>query len=155
MVLKRSMVLAAATWLLAGAVANAQDADGSNGSDDSLDVTMTLLPEGASLPDAVTRTIPLPDTATSSHAQPGLDTANENRLRRDDGLETAQDARDRGRQFGQDVRDQAAEQRENAERGQRPDGAGPPDGLPPTSPPDQTSPPDLPDQANPPGPPSS
>lgn len=80
-------------WILAAAlltgVAMADD-------NPPLDVTITVVESPADLPAAVTSTIPLPPSAaaqTQSHAQPGLETAN--------------DARTTGRQFGQNIADEA------------------------------------------------
>lgn len=143
---KRSIAVAAIVgYLVFGVPVHAQDASDSGADADSLDVTMALLPEGAKQPDAVTRTISLP-AAASSHAAaaPGLDKANANRARRGNGLDTAEQARAEGRDFGQEMRQQATEQRENAERGKRPSDAGPP------AQPGNGNRPLLPDQANPP-----
>lgn len=141
-------VFAAAGCLVLGAAVHAQDANDSGKDADNLDVTMTLLPEGAKLPDAVTRTIKLPPAASghaaSDHAASGLGTANANRTRRENGLKTAEEARAEGRDLGQEMRQQAAEQRENAERGKGPDNAGPPGRggtNPGSSPPDHPNPP--------------
>jgi hypothetical protein len=93
--------------------------------DDSLELTMTLLPENATAAEALTRTIELPAAAALRAVEAsagGLEIANEARERREVGLETAAEARERGREFGQDIAEQA---RENAGRGS--DGAGPPD----------------------------
>jgi hypothetical protein len=144
---KSIAVFAAGCLVLGAAAAHAQDAHDTGPDADSLDVTMTLLPEGAKQPDAVTRTITLPSAASSQAASAsasGLDKANANRARRENGLKTAEEARAEGRDFGQEMRQQAAEQRENAERGKRPSDAGPP-GQPGAG-----NPPSLPDQANPP-----
>jgi hypothetical protein len=122
------LAVTAATMTLVAPRAYTQedDADGV----ETLDVTMTLMPEGATLPDAVTRLIELPDaaaeTARESAAQ-GLETANEARANRDAGLGVAGEARENGREFGQEVREQAQENSENAGRGGRPDPAGPPE----------------------------
>jgi hypothetical protein len=105
--------------------------------DDTLDLTMVLMPEGATLPDAVTRVIELPaaavaaSEAAAANAAPGLDTANE---AREQGRERAQQSREdavrgppewaggpggRGREGGPDLPDTG--------RGNRPDDAGPPE----------------------------
>jgi hypothetical protein len=64
--------------------------------DKPLDVTITVVESPADLPDAVTKTIELPSTASDrarESAQHGLDTANQ--------------ARALGRQFGQSIADEA------------------------------------------------
>ena len=91
---------------------------------DNLDVTMTLLPEHAKGPEDITRRIALPppanpgdkagrgtdkdkpDDGKSPPADPGAK-----------GRDTADEARERGREFGQDVSEQSRENRENAGRG--------------------------------------
>lgn len=88
----------------------------------------------AELPDAVTAEIALPDSvpedsAAVESAQFGLDTANENRQRREDGLSKADEARERGAE----MTEEALQNRENRGRSQD---------LP--TPPDVPSPPDLP-----------
>jgi hypothetical protein len=109
---------------------------------ETLEVTMQLLPEGATLPDAVTRVIELPpaarDTAAENAAK-GLDRANAARAAENPGRETAAEARERGR-------DNAQEARENIGRGR---GNGPPEDVP--GPPQAGGPPD--DLPTPPGPP--
>ena len=112
---------------------------------DTLDVTMRLMPAGATLPDAVTKVIELPaaaaDRASESSSQ-GLGTANE--ARANHGAEQAAEAAEQGRERGQQMREQAQENRENAGRGGPPESPGPPDGPggpgnspggPPTEPP--------------------
>lgn len=125
--------------LFCGELAAAQEGDGS--ASDTLDLTMTLLPEGATTPEAVTRTIELPDAAALRAEPPGLDRADESRQRRGAGLETAAGAREQGREFGQQMAQQAQEGRENAGRGangerpelpdRAPDSPGPPEGRGP------------------------
>jgi hypothetical protein len=92
----------------------------------------------AELPDAVTKEISLPDalaedSAAVANAARGLETANENRMtRRDNGLSTAEAARERAAEMS----DGAAENRENngrsgerPDRPDRPEPAGPPGGA--------------------------
>lgn len=140
------IVAVAAGYLVLGAPVHAQDANDSGTDADSLDVTITLLPEGATQPDAVTKTIKLPDSIPSQSraAPPGLGKANDNKDRRAQGLATAEEARAQGSEFGQEMRQQAAEQRANAERGKGPGDAGPPGQggtNPGSSPPDHPTPP--------------
>ena len=133
----RLAILATALMVVA-AGARAQDAE----SNDSLDLTMKLLPEGAASPEAITKTIALPPAASASgvaNSENGRARANEAREARETGRENAAEARERGRDFGQEIAEQARENRDNAGRGNAPDR------------PDR---PELPDQANPPGPPT-
>lgn len=118
--------------------AHAQDDD----TIETLDVTMQLLPEGATLPDPLTSVIELPpaarDTAAENAAR-GLERANAARAAENPGRETAAEARERSRENAQEAR-------ENVGRGR---GNGPPDGVP--GPPQAGGPPD--DLPTPPGPP--
>jgi hypothetical protein len=94
---------------------------------ETLDVTMELMAEGATLPEAVTRVIELPEAAAEAarlNAAGGLERANEARGNAAQGLEIAAEARER-----------AQESRENAGRGGPPDFVedipiGPPADLP-------------------------
>ncbi len=123
----------------------AQDADDNAGSEDGEITIMLIADPNAQLPEAVTNYIELPMSASpEGQANNGLETANENRQR---GLEIVLDAQERGREFGQDMAEAAQESVENLGRGRglenRPD------------PPDPPGPPDTPGPPNPPGPPGS
>jgi hypothetical protein len=105
-------------------IAWAQD----DGNDDEAEITIRLMGAAeAELPDAVTDEIALPeslpeDSAAVENAQFGIDTANENRQRREDGLTTADEAHERAAEMAEE----AQENRENRGRsGDRPE---PPDG---------------------------
>ena len=107
---------------------------------DELELTMTLMPADAELPEAVTKTIELPPTAAARGAEasePGRERADRARESRQQGLDTAAEARERGLEFGEAMAEQARENREDAGRGDPP--VTPPDG-PPDDPP---GPPDL------------
>jgi hypothetical protein len=130
--IKLALAVAGLTVLAAGA--GGQDA----AVDNSLDLTMKLLPEGAASPEAITKTIVLPPAASATgvaNSENGRARANE---ARETGRENAAEARERGRELGQEIAEQARENRDNAGRGNAPDR------------PDR---PDRPDQPNPPGPP--
>ena len=145
MKLKTLTSLCAATMLLGSIWVQAQEAEDTDGGrvDQNLDLTMTLLPEGATKPDAITRVITLPDVAfdqAGDNASQGLETADDARARREAGLQTAADAIEGGREFGQSMREQAQENRENRGRGDPPappdsPGAPNPPGRPPGNPP--------------------
>jgi len=108
-------------------------------SGDEAETTIRLMGVAeAELPDAVTNNITLPaslseDSAAVENAQTGLDTANENRARREGGLATADEASQRGAEMAED----ALENRENRGRSEdnvpdgtpgAPDNPGPPGG---------------------------
>lgn len=123
--------LTAIVLLLSAVTAPAQDE--SAPPTEALELTMELMPEGATTPDAVTRVIELPAAvaeAARENAARGLAEANAARDNRDSGLENAEAARERGR-------DQAQQDRENAGRGRPEDlpGGPPGGGGPPSDPP--------------------
>jgi len=133
------MKLLAATTLLLSANGQAQEDPGP--AIETLELTMELMPEGATQPDAVTRIIELPAVvaeAARENSVRGLAEANAARENQDAGLEIAEEAQERGR-------DQAQQDREDA-------GRGPPDGFDPPGRPDDLpgGPPD-----NGPGPPGN
>ncbi len=94
-----------------------------------LELTMTLLPEEAQDSGAITRRIELPPPPAGERPAepPGADQGQGQQ-----GLDTATEARERGREFGQSVAEQARENRENAGRGDGPPdkSPGPPADLP-------------------------
>jgi hypothetical protein len=110
-----------------------------------LEITMTLLPEQAeNAAQVIQRIIDLPPPR-ADQANDNSDQADDNSQAPDElpglehgqgqGLETAVEAREAGREFGQDVAADARENRENAGRGDDPPGPpetppGPPDDLP-------------------------
>ena len=115
--------------LLGTGNALAQDAD------DEMEATMRLMGEAeAELPDAVTKEIKLPDSlltkdpesADIENSAKGHETANENRLRREEGLSNAEEAREHGAEMSE----QAKENRENHGRSEDqptpPENPGPP-----------------------------
>jgi hypothetical protein len=112
----------------------AQEGEG----DEDAEATIRLMGAAeAELPDAVTKEISLPesvteDSAAVENAASGLDTANENRMRREEGLATADEARERGAEMA----NEAKENRENRGRSE-----------------DRPDPPDDPGSPSPPGPP--
>lgn len=104
--------------------------------DDSLDLTMKLLPEDAKTPEPITRHIELPVPPASSDKSQSRSDAAPPIEGVGQGRDTASEAQERGREFGQDVAQQARDNRENVGRDRT---AGPPDSAGPG--------------ANPPGPP--
>jgi hypothetical protein len=78
--------------------------------EDEAETTIRLMgAQEAALPDAVTAEIALPDSvpedaAAVESAQFGLDTANENRARREAGLAKADEARERGAEMAEEAR---------------------------------------------------
>ena len=103
-----------------------------------LEITMTLLPESAKDASSVTRKIELPAAGQGkSEGKPPAELPGAEHGK-GQGLDTAAEARERGRDFGQAVAEQARENRENA--GRRDDHpSGPPADLP--KPPDVPRPP--------------
>ena len=109
--------------------------------ENNLDVTIRLLPENAVGPEDITRRIELPPAAArptppraegDDAAQPPADDKEKNKGRGDD---IADQARERGRDFGQETAEQARGNRENAGRPDDAPGRGPPrDPDPPGNP---------------------
>ena len=102
---------------------------------EELELTMTLMPANAELPDVVTKAIELPPAASDRGAEasePGRERADDAREHRQEGLDTAAEARERGLELGEAMAEQARENREDAGRGDPPvtPPGGPPDDLP-------------------------
>jgi hypothetical protein len=132
--ISKSLTVTIAAAALGSGVAVAQD--------DS-DVTITLLPQDAELPDAVTALIELPKDADGNYIP-----SEEGVTHSADGLATANDARENGREFGQETAEQAQQNREDFVHG-TPDLSE----LLPDQVPDDVPVPDLPDVPQPPVPP--
>ena len=113
---------------------------------DDLEITMTLMPEGANVPDAVMRVLALPEFPEASQndaePRPGAESSA-------NGLDIANQARADGRAFGEAAAAAAQDNRESFGRGTPPENPGPPDNVP--GPPDSV--PQPPD--NIPGPPDN
>lgn len=131
---RKFALLGATTLLLSFSNAWTQETEGG----EEAESTIRLMGAAdAELPDAVIKEIKLPDAmsedlAAVENAARGLETPNENRMRREEGLSTADDARERGAEMADD----AMENRENRGRSD-----------------DRPDPPDLPEQPDPQGPP--
>ena len=120
------LLIGAATVILSFGNTSAQD------SNDDAEATIRLMGAAeAELPDAVTKEISLPvsvaeDSAAVENAATGLQTANENRMRREEGLTKADEARE----MGAEMAEEAMENRENRGRSEdlpeRPDTPQPP-----------------------------
>ena len=104
--------------------------------DDEAEITIRLMGAAdAELPAAVTEQIVLPpaareDTAAVENAQRGIDTANDNRARREEGLANADEARERGAEMSEEARENAENRGRSEDRPDppgRPDDPGPPD----------------------------
>jgi len=93
-----------------------------------LELTMELLPENAIDAQVITRRIELPPAAEPGSGQRPAELPGPPNAENGQGRETAAEARERGRDFGQDVAEQARENRDNAGRGDDP--PGPPEDLP-------------------------
>jgi hypothetical protein len=127
---------------LAGAIACgsalAQDAANRGGKDEgsALELTMALIPANAQSPAAVTATIELPKNDSTGAYIPSAQGVEHSA----DGLDTANLAREEGREFGEATAEAARENRENAGRAPRdPPGSEPPPAPPET--PDRPGPP--------------
>jgi hypothetical protein len=148
--MKHRFSIAVGIALLANAVmAQENEAPGI----ETLDLTMELMPEGATRPDAITRIIELPAAAAEAareNSARGIDSANSARERGEPANETAEAARERGRE-------QAQQSREDRGRGGGPpEGAGPPEvpgGGQPGGGPRGGGPPENPGPPETPGPP--
>jgi len=116
----RKMIICSSALLLGANVAWALD-------DDEAESTIRLMDAAeAALPEAVTKEITLPeaiaeDAVAVDNAAHGLETANKNRQRREEGPSQADEARERGAEMAGEARDN----REN--RGRSEDRPGPPD----------------------------
>lgn len=120
-------------------VAFAQGDDDGNNTED-LDVFIRVLPANADLPEAATREIELPvdEQGDPRPSDQGVEHGGS-------GLETANAAREDGRTFGQESAAAARENREDVERGSRPDPEDLPDQVPnDPGPPDTPGPPETP-----------
>ncbi len=85
----------------------------------------------AELPEAVTKEITLPaaiteDTAAVEKAAKGLQTANENRERREAGLSRADEARERGAEMSDEARNNRENRGRSEDRPEPPTNPGPP-----------------------------
>lgn len=101
--------------------------------EDEAETTIRLMgAQEASLPDAVTAEITLPDSvpedaAAVERAQFGLDTANENRARRDAGLATGDEARERAAGMAEEARQNRETRGRSEDRPSPPEVPGPPE----------------------------
>lgn len=85
----------------------------------------------AELPEAVTKEITLPAAAAEDRAAVedtarGLETANENRQRREEGLSTADEARERGADMADEAQDNRENRGRSEDRPEPPANPGPP-----------------------------
>lgn len=129
MKIRKLLTLFACSLLLSSGLVIAEEHEGVDGDDGEpektlADMVMELLPPTADNPGAITNDLALPDVVA-------LDSPARDKAGMINGLSTAKDARDRGAEFGQEMAENAAANRENFSRGNRPDHAGPPE-TPPT-----------------------
>lgn len=135
MKLSKITTLTSMALLLATSNVLAQESDTS---DTDLDATIRVMGAAeAELPEAVTKEIMLPagvaeDSAAVEASAKGLATANEARLRREAGLQIADDARENAAaEAGENAADAADAARENAEGRSRADDNRPDTPVPP------------------------
>lgn len=117
--------------IIAGIALVALPVSAQEGADDgdALDLTMVLMPENATLPDAVTRVIELPAAAAEAareNAARGLEEANAAR-ERETGLENAAAASEQGRETAQQNREDRGRGASEGRGAGPPDSGGPPD----------------------------
>jgi hypothetical protein len=124
------------TIVLLGSYSSAWTED--TGGDEDAEATIRLMGTAADeLPGAVTNVISLPesvpeDAAAVENAAQGLETANENWVRREEGLATADEARERGTQMAEDAMENIENRGRSDNLPDRPDVPEPP---PPPGPP--------------------
>jgi len=103
---------------------------------DDMEATMRLMGNAeAQLPDAVTKTISLPQTlldrdeasAAEANSADGMAKANERLLRRENGLSNADEARDRGAEMAEDAKNNRDDRGRSDEAPAPPENPGPPD----------------------------
>ena len=120
------MLIGATTLLLSFGTAWSQD------NEEEAEATIRLMGAAeAKLPGAVTKEISLPDSvvddsAAVENAAQGLATANENRLRREEGLARADEARENGAEMAEDAMENRESRGRSGDRPERPDMPQPP-----------------------------
>lgn len=120
---------AALVWLFGAGNALAQDPDDG----DSSEATIRLMGNAeAELPDAVTKEISLPEHLAENanaldNSAKGLSTANENKLRREQGLATADAARERGAEMSEAAQENRENRGRSTDRPERPEVPQPPE----------------------------
>ena len=121
----KKMIICCTALLLSANIAWAQD-------DGEAESTIRLMGVAeASLPDAVTKEITLPaavaeDKAAVENAARGLEKANENRQRREEGLSTADEARERGAEMAGEAQENRENRGRSEDRPEPPANPGPP-----------------------------
>lgn len=121
----------AVTWALASYAQEKRE--------NNLDVTIRLLPENAVGPEDITRRIELPPAAARPTPPPraeGDEAAQPPADDKEKGKGPADEARERGREFGQETAEHARGDRENAGRPDDKPGRGPPTDPGPRGPPE-------------------
>jgi hypothetical protein len=115
------------TWICAVVLLMGFGSAWAQDEDDEAETTIRLMGAAeAELPDAVTADIALPDSLPEDseaveNAQAGIDTANENRQRREDGLATADQARERGAEMAEEALENRENRGRSEDRPERPD----------------------------------
>ena len=121
-----NLIIYSAVLLLSSNVAWSQDDTG------EADATIRLMGAAeAELPEAVTKEITLPaavdeDSEAVERATKGLETANENRQRRETGLTQADEAQERGAQMADEAQDNRESRGRSEDRPEPPTDPGPP-----------------------------
>lgn len=115
----------AASLLLGPGIAWTQE-EGSD--EEEADTTIRLMGAAeAEVPAVVTDLIVLPENAADDNeGQNGIDQANLNRVRREEGLLTADDAREQGAEIAEDAMDNQESRGRSEDRPEPPENPGPP-----------------------------
>lgn len=131
---RKYLLIGTATMLLSFGSAWAQDSD----TEEEAEATIRLMGAAeAELPDAVTKEISLPGSMTEDstavanataveNSEKGIATANENRLRREEGLTRADQARAQGAEMADDAMDNREARGRSEDLPERPDTPQPP-----------------------------
>lgn len=115
--------------LSSASVVHAQE-EGYAGAADPAEATIRLMETAeAELPEAVTKEIVLPPAAIENSVH-GLETASENRERRENGLSKADEARERGAEMSEEAKENRENRGRFDDRPTRPDRPDPPRGPP-------------------------
>lgn len=124
---RQTFALLVATALLSSGLAWTQ----TNDDDDTATATIRLMNNAeAELPDAVTKTIALPqqmkaDPEAAEKAEKGLQKANQNRLEGNEGLEQAEEARQRGAEMSESAQENREDRGRSEDRPEPPESPGP------------------------------
>lgn len=121
-------LLLSATLLLGSSISWAAD----DSDEPEAELTIRLMGAAeATLPEAVTKELSLPEAANEDsvaveNAEQGLETANENKMRREEGLARADEARERGSEMADEAQDNRENRGRSEDHPEPPNQPGPP-----------------------------